>query len=851
LADAERSYENASEKDCAQGSLHKPFLPQAAASKLRQGVMVLVKPRQSFGSRLFRASALILLAMAIISAPATASDSANALYKKGKDAEARQNYEAAYTFYKEAFDQKPKETRYRSAYDRIRFYAAASKVHRGQILRDGGKLEEALAEFQAAAAIDPALFIAKQEIERTRGMIEAGRGQPAPENQAPAPPPGKRDQLSRLLEGAQGPVELGAISNQPITLKLTEDSRMVYETIGKLAGINVLFDPDYTSRRIKLELNGVSLQEALETVAFESKTFWRPVTPNTIFVAADTTSKRKELEQNVVKTFYLSNLSQPTELQDVVNAMRTILEISRVQPLPSQNAIVVRGTPDQVALAEKLVGDFDKAKPEVLVDVVVMQVRRDKTRDLGVVPPTSASVQLTPLQNSNTTTTTTTTTGTTTTPTTPTNNLTFNTFKHLGSNNYAVTLNGATLNFLFSDANSKIIQQPQIRSLDGSKGSIKIGQRVPVATGSFGIPTIAGGTGGGFNGAVNTQFQYIDVGVNIDITPKVHANNEVSLKIMVDISEVDNNVSIGGINQPVIGQRKVEHEIRLKEGEANLMGGILEDQDIKSWSGIPGLGHIPLFRYLFASQHTEKHENEIVFVLIPHIVRSQELTTLNTTPLDVGGGTGISLRRGPKSEPAAAVPNAGAAPNSTTAPAQSTGGTTMAGMNMAGQQNAATPPASAGSQPSMAPSPAGQANSPTLRLDPASTTMPVGSTVALNVLVDTPTPLQSLAMQLKYDPAAMQLVSVENGGFLSHDGQPATVVHRDRGDGTVQLSGIRAPGAAGVSGQGSVFTLTFRLTAPGNYTISPVTVAPRDTAGQAVSISSGSAQISVQAAAPK
>lgn len=843
-----------------QEPLPSAFLPQSAPTGLRQGVLVLRQSRQSFISLVSAGSALalILLAMALIFAPSTASgaDSANSLYKKGKDAEARQNYEAAYTFYKGAFDQKPKDTRYRSAYDRIRFYAAASKVHRGQILRDGGKLEEALAEFQGAAAIDPALFVAQQEIERTRGMIEAGRGQPSQENQNPAPPPQKKDQLGRLLEGAQGPVELGAISNQPITLKLTEDSRMIYETIGKLAGINVLFDPDYTSRRIKLELNGVSLQEALETVAFESKTFWRPVTPNTIFVAADTTSKRKELEQNVVKTFYLSNLSQPTELQDVVNAMRTILEISRVQPLPSQNAIVVRGTPDQVALAEKLVGDFDKARPEVLVDVVVMQVRRDKTRELGVVPPTSATVQLVPLQNSGTSTTTTTTGSTST----PTNNLTFNTFKHLGSSNYQVTLNGATLNFLFSDANSKIIQQPQIRSLDGSKGSIKIGQRVPVATGSFGIPTIAGGTGGGFNGAVNTQFQYIDVGVNIDITPKVHANNEVSLKIMVDISEVDNNVNIGGINQPIIGQRKVEHEIRLKEGEANLMGGILEDQDVKSWSGIPGLGNIPLFRYLFASQHTERHENEIVFVLIPHIVRSQELTALNTTPLDVGGGTGINLRRGRKSEPAGGVPNAAATPNPGTNPAQpmATEGSTMAGMNMPGQQNVAPPQTASGNQTSgattttTAPMPSSVAGSSAgLRLDPATTTMPVGSTVALNVLIDTPTPLQSLAMQLKYDPAAMQLVSVENGGFLSRDGQPATVVHRDRGDGTVQLSGIRAPGVAGIAGQGSVFTLTFRLKAPGSYTISPVTVAPRDGGGQAVAISSASAQISVQAAAPK
>ena len=161
-----------------------------------------------------------------------------------------------------------------------------------------------------------------------------------------------------------------------------------------MAGINALFDPDYTSRRIKIELNNVSLEEALEIIALESKTFWRPVTPNTIFIAADNPAKRKDLEQSVIKTFYLANLSQPTELQDVVNAMRQILEISRIQPLPSQGAIVVRGTPDQIALAEKLVGDLDKAKAEVIVDVAVLQINRDKSKTLGINPPTSATVAL-------------------------------------------------------------------------------------------------------------------------------------------------------------------------------------------------------------------------------------------------------------------------------------------------------------------------------------------------------------------------------------------------------------------------------------------------------------------------
>ncbi len=342
--------------------------------------------------RLIRPAPFVLLLLVCLSLPAFAKkiDSAKALYDKGQDAEARQNYEQAFDYFKQAYNLKPKDLRYRTAFERNRFLAAASEVHHGQILRDAGKLDEALAQFQKALETDPSSFIAQQELKRTQQMIREAQN---PQPQASA---AGATALRRRLESAQGPVELTPLANVPITLKVTEKTNVIYETVGKLAGINVLFDPDYTPKQARIELNGVTLEDALEIISFETKTFWRPVTPNTIFVAQDNPAKRKELEQNVIKTFYLSNLSQPTELQDVVNAMRTILEVSRIQQLPSQGAIVVRGTPDQMALAQKLVDDLDKAKPEVLIEVAVMQVSRDKTRKLGINPPTSASVQLQP-----------------------------------------------------------------------------------------------------------------------------------------------------------------------------------------------------------------------------------------------------------------------------------------------------------------------------------------------------------------------------------------------------------------------------------------------------------------------
>ena len=480
--------------------------------------------------RLKRPAAVVGLLLLVVLF-AAAADKAKSFYTKGKDAEARQNYEQAYDFYKQAYDLRPTDISYRSAFERLRFLAGASHVHRGQLLRDAGQLDQALAEFKEAAEIDASSFIAKQEIKHTQEMIDAAK---APVPKAAAQPV---DDLQRRLQEAQGPVELAPISNVPITLKLTEDTKVIFETIGKLAGINVLFDPDYTSRRIKIELNGVTLEEALQIVALESKTFWRPVTPNTIFVAQDNPAKRKDLEQSVIKTFDMSNLSQPTELQDTVNALRQILEIQRLQALPTQNAIVVRGTPDQVALAEKLVNDLDKAKPEVVVDVAIMQINRDKSKTLGISPPTSATVAL---QNNaaNTTTgttTTSTTTNTSTTSGTP-NSINLNALGNLNATDFTVTISQATATALFSDSSTKLIQNPQIRAVDGQKATLKIGDRVPVATGSFGSGI--GNTGLGVSPLVNTQFQYLDVGVNIDITPHIHADGEITLKISMDISSV-------------------------------------------------------------------------------------------------------------------------------------------------------------------------------------------------------------------------------------------------------------------------------------------------------------------------
>jgi general secretion pathway protein D len=759
--------------------------------------------------------ALWLLLVAVVTLPAIA-DKAKDLFAKGQDAEARQQYEIAYGFFKQAYDLKPRDLRYRSAFERLRFEAAATIVHNGQKLREDGKLDDAVAEFQKALTIDPSLFIAKQELNRTLKIINDQRNPPP---QAAGPPAG----LERKVHDASGPVELAPISNIPITVKmLATKSDMVYRTVGQLAGVNVLFDPDYTARVINVDLNGVTLEDALEITAMESKTFWRPVTQNTIFVAQDNPAKRKELEQSVLKTFYLTNLSQPTELQDVVNAIRAVLDVQRVQQLLSQNALVVRGTPDQIALAEKLVEDLDKARPEVIIDIAIMQVSKDKSRTLGLNPPTSATVTLQNNLNTTTPTTTgTTTTGTTTTTPNSNTGLSLNTLGNLNATDFQVTIPSANLSAVMSNSDTKLLQNPQIRALDGQKASLKIGDKVPVATGSF-QPGIGGV---GINPLVNTQFQYLDVGVNIDITPHVHSNGEVTLKITMDVSSVTNHTNIGGIDQPIIGQRKIEHEIRLKDGEANLLGGIMEDSQTKQLAGIPGLAQIPILKYLFGQTTQDHSENEIVFAIVPHIIRGADVSELNQRAIDIGTATPSELRHTGRPQPAG-----GSTPGQPSQPVN------PSIQPLPNQAPAGQPPA---------PNSAG--GTPSFLFDPPTVQAAKGNTFVVNLLISGAQNVHSVPVQLNYDPKMLQLVNVSNGGFLSQDGQAVALVHReDETVGQSQITATRPPGAGGVSGQGAVVTLTFQAKADGQTPLTITRGGARDPGLQAITVNGAQAAVTVQ-----
>jgi general secretion pathway protein D len=334
---------------------------------------------------------------------------------------------------------------------------------------------------------------------------------------------------------------------------------------------------------------------------------------------------------------------------------------------------------------------------------------------------------------------------------------------------------------------------------------LKIGDRIPVATGSF-QPGIGGV---GINPLVNTQFNYIDVGVNIDVTPRIHADNEVSMKLVLDVSSVTGYQSIGGINQPTIGQRKVEHEIRLKDGEINILGGILQQENDNTLTGLPFLSQIPILRYLFGSVSTNKVDSEVVFAIIPHIVRGFDVSPSNTRAIDVGTGSAIQLTRLPPPVPTVVSATA--------------------------------------SQPAPATAPAvGNPNGAVLSFDPASVNAAVGSTLAVNVSIAGGQNVYSVPVQIGYDPKTLSLVNVSNGSFLSRDGQVVALVHRDDPmTGQVQVTASRPPGANGVSGNGQVFTLTFVARAPGSSQLSIHQAVLRDAAQQKIPATGSQAMITV------
>jgi general secretion pathway protein D len=796
-------------------------------------------------SALFRIALIAALAAFGLAGAGLHAQSASSLFKSGQNAEARQNYDAAFDFFQKANAKNPKDLSYRTALYRVRQTASSVHVTQGRKLLRSGDEQGALAEFLHAAEIDPGNEAAQQEIAQIRR--KNGLTPVAPEV-ALAEPAGEQQQIDSISP----PVDLKPVSNEPLTLHMTEDAKVIYQAVGKAAGVNVLFDPDYNSKRIQVDLNNVSLLDALRIVGTMSDTFWRPVTSNTIFVAQNTRIKRTELDEQAVQTFYLSNAWQPNDLNDVQTALRNVLTSAKIYGVASQNAIVMRGTPDELLLAQKLINDLDKARAEVVVDIAVLEVSKNWERTLGIAWPSSIGVALQPPTSSGSTSCPTGSTNcTATTGTSPT----LYNLAHLNANDFAVTVGSATLNLLLSDSNTKVLQSPRIRATGDQKASMKIGSRIPIATGSY----QTGAATAVVSSLVNTQFQYQDVGVNIEMTPTVHFDHDVTLKIKIEVTSQSGSVTISGVTEPILSQRVVDQVIRLREGEASILGGIQNNQEQQTWSGIPGLSSIPILKYIFGSKDHTIQDDEIVFAVVPHIVRSQELDQANLRAIDTGSGQNIDLRiageQSTAKNPALSSapvgrPDAFQNPQFGSVPAQSAEAAApalMAQMSAAAQNNQKPAPAP---QPLVspqvtAPLPAAAAAAG-FSLTPPAGPLATGATFQVPVVLNGATDIASVPIQLVYDPAKLSLINVAAGDLLSRDGQAVALIHRDDGPGNVTVVAARPPGAAGISGSGTVCVLTFQAKAPGNTALTMPRAGAVNSAQQQVPATAGHLDLTIK-----
>jgi general secretion pathway protein D len=737
-------------------------------------------------------------------------------FNQGRKAESAQDFDAALDYYQKALKADPYNASYKIKLDQVRFEASELHVKQGQKLREKGDLQGAAGEFQRAGGIDPSSPIAEQELRKTLEMIAEKNRAAGAESEPPS-------ETNQELLASMPPV-IKPLSRAPINLKMANDAKIVFDTIAKLAGLTVIYDPDFPARRIMTELNNVTLEQALEIVSLESKAFVKPVTENIIFVIPDQPQKRRDYEEQVVRTFYLSNTVQPQDLTEIVTGLRQLLDLKRIQQLNSQNAIIVRDTPDKLLLAEKMIHDIDKAKPEVVVQVEVLEARTDRMRNLGILPLQTFSASINPSAN---------TTSTTTSGTPATNSgVTLSQLRNLNSNDYSFTAPSATLNAILTDADTKIIQNPELRSVDGQAAKLKIGDRIPIATGSFqaGVGVGSAGGAGLVNPLVNTQFQYLDVGVNVDITPRVHPNHEISMKVVIEVSSQTNTVPIGGINQPVISQRKVEHDIRLKEGEINILAGLIQRTDSKTLSGWPGAAKIPVLRYLFSTDNTDHEEDEVLIVLIPRIVRMPEWTKENLRPLFSGTETNVQVKhesevRAPVAQPPAPQPAPVQAPT--------------------GAAPAVTPAGNAPGQPAPAAPQTGPAAK--MRFEPQTLTLKTGQTATVGIAVDNVKDLFSIPLLLQYNPAVISIEDVQHGGFLSGGTQEIAIVSRvDKEHGQAIISTTRQPNTPGVDGSGTLMGIVVKAIGPGSSTLSIVQVNAKDSQQKPIPLVTSEATVQVQ-----
>jgi general secretion pathway protein D len=525
--------------------------------------------------------------------------------RRGREAEDRQEYDFAVAEYAKALRQKPDDIDVRMALDRAKLRASQDHFNRGRRLAATGKLDQALVEFEAAAELNPTNADVDQELKTTRNKLRAKIAvaredktelQTIIERARDLPPPG--------LDLPQG-------VKMPASLTFRDaSSRDVFTTIARLANISLIFDPVFRDTPVSVDLRNTTLEDALATVASATRTFFRVSAPRTIVVIPDTPAKRREYEEEVVRTFYLSN----ADLKETMDLLRMVLDARRISPTTATNALTIKDTPERIAAAARVLSAIDKARPEVIIDVELLEVNRTRLKEYGlqIASPGSPGIN-----------------GSVSIATDPNGTVSLDTLRNLTQSDIIFAgLPSLYYRLLKNDTNTRTLANPQLRTTDGTAAQARFGDQVPVPVTIF-APIATGGTAQ----QPITSFNYQNIGVNIDITPRTHHDDDVSLNLKIAVTNIS-GTGFGGL--PTFGNREINTIIRLRDGETNMLAGLIRDSERQALAGIPGLSDIPLIGRLFA--HTEKssEQTDIILTLTPHIIRILDLTEADLRPFRVG-----------------------------------------------------------------------------------------------------------------------------------------------------------------------------------------------------------------------
>jgi len=578
-------------------------------------------------SRLVGAACLV--AAATLPACATSGAMQNA-----RLAEQRQDYDLAVAEWTKAARQRPDDRTVRLSLDRAKLRASQDHFARARRHAATQHTDEALVEYQLAAELNPASGEIQDELRALRAQMRT---------QVAVDRGGKttlealiRDSLAAPLPGTDLPADV----TLPDSLVFRDaGARDIYTAIARFADISVVFDPAFRDQSLSIDLRKAPLAEALNAVGTATRNFWRVTAPRSVIVVPDTAAKRREYEEEIVRTFFLSN----ADLKETVDVLRIVVDARRLAPVAATNAITIKDTPERVAAAGRIIQAIDKARPEVVIDVELLEVDRTRLQDYGlqIASPNTAPTGLDGAASVNR------------------DGLTLRDLRSLTSSDVLLTnLPGLYYRLLKSDTNTRTLANPQLRTQEGTAAQARFGERVPVPVTTF-APIAAGGV----QTQPITSFNYENIGVNIDLTPRMHHDDDVSLAVKIEVSSISGS-GFGGL--PTFGNRSINTVIRLRDGETNMLAGLIRDEERRVASGIPGLVDIPVIGRLFAFNRTETQATDIILTLTPHIVRVLDLTDADVRAFKVGRDTGSAVvvdvpGVSPVRPPADAAP-AGAAP---------------------------------------------------------------------------------------------------------------------------------------------------------------------------------------------